>query len=115
VPISAVVRAEDNELLARQAGADNVINPVRFTGLLLAGSAEGSHIAGYMADLASVSGQVQLVERTATPAEVGQPLDALPGKGLRIYRGGQAIGFWEEGARRIEAGDTIVEIVPAAR
>lgn len=115
VPISAVVRAEDNELLARQAGADNVINPVRFTGLLLAGSAEGSHIAGYMADLASVSGQVQLVERTATPAEVGQPLDALPGKGLRIYRGGQAIGFWEEGARRIEAGDTIVEIVPTAR
>ena len=45
VPISVVVRAADNELLARQAGADNVINPVRFTGLLLAGSARGAHIA----------------------------------------------------------------------
>src|SRR5690606_18407845 len=63
VPISVVVRAADNELLARQAGANNVINPVRFTGLLLAGSAQGAHIADYMADLASVSGRVQLVER----------------------------------------------------
>ena len=41
VPISVVVRADDNELLARQAGANNVINPVRFTGLLLAGSVKG--------------------------------------------------------------------------
>lgn len=114
VPISAVVRAEDNELLARQAGADNVINPVRFTGLLLAGSAQGSHIAGYLADLASVSGQVQLVEREARSADVGRPLAALAGRGLRIYRRGVAIGFWEEGARCIEPGDVIVEIIPTA-
>ncbi len=116
VPISAVVRAEDNELLAKQAGADNVINPVRFTGLLLAGSAQGSHIADYMADLASVSGKVQLVERPATAEEVGQPLDACGhGRALRIYRGGLAIGFWEDAAKRIEAGDVIVEIIPTAR
>ena len=115
VPISAVVRAEDNELLARQAGADNVINPVRFTGLLLAGSAQGTHIADYMADLASVSGKVQLVERTVTAAEVGKPIDACGhGRALRIYRGGEAIGFWEEGARRVEPGDIIVEIIPTA-
>jgi len=113
VPISAVVRADDNELLARQAGADNVINPVRFTGLLLAGSAQGSHIADYLADLASVSGRVQLVERPVTADEVGLPLDAVgSGRGLRIYRKGAAIGFWEEGAALLERGDTIVEIVP---
>ena len=114
VPISVVVRAEDNEILARQAGADNVINPVRFTGLLLAGSAEGTHLADYVADLASVSGRVQLVERPAADAEIGRSLDELTtgGRGLRIYRAETAIGFWEEGARRIEAGDIIVEIVP---
>ena len=113
VPISAVVRAEDNELLARQAGADNVINPVRFTGHLLAGSAQGSHIADYLADLASVAGRVQLVERTITPEEAGLPLDAVgSGRGLRIYRGRTAIGFWEEGASRLEPGDIIVEIIP---
>lgn len=113
VPISAVVRAEDNEILARQAGADNVINPVRFTGLLLAGSAEGKHIADYLADLASVSGRVQLVERLVDEAEVGRSLDDLVtgGKGLRIYRGGEAIGFWEDRAQQLQRGDLVVEIL----
>lgn len=116
VPISVVVRAEDNETLARQAGADNVINPVRFTGHLLAGSAQGSHIADYLADLASVSGRVQLVERPASPEEVGRSIDSLTsgGRGLRIYRNGEAIGFWEPAAQRIERGDVIVEIRPTA-
>src|SRR3546814_19191690 len=36
VPISVVIRTQDNELLARQAGENNVINPVSFNGLLLA-------------------------------------------------------------------------------
>ena len=111
VPITAVVRADDNELLARQAGADNVINPVRFTGLLLAGSAEGKHISDYLSDLASVTGRVQLVERKVAPGEVGQPLERIAtGKGLRIYRGDRAIGFWEPDANALEAGDVIVEI-----
>lgn len=112
VPITAVVRADDNENLAKQAGADNVINPVRFTGLLLAGSAEGKHISEYLSDLASVSGRVQLFERKAGPEDVGKRLEDVvgEGKGLRIYRGGSAIGFWEEGAKRIETGDVIVEI-----
>jgi voltage-gated potassium channel len=109
VPIS--VRAEDNESLAVQAGADNVINPVRFTGLLLAGSAQGSHIADYLADLASAQGRVQLIERLAEPQEVGRPIEAdQASRLLRIYRRGRAIGFWEEDAQRIEPGDQIVEI-----
>lgn len=116
VPISVVVRAEDNESLAKQAGADNVINPVRFTGHLLAGSAKGSHIADYLADLASISGQVHLVERPASPEEVGLSIDSLTtgGRGLRIYRSGREIGFWEAAAQRIERGDVIVEIRPTA-
>ena len=112
VPISVVVRAADNELLARQAGADNVINPVRFTGLLLAGSAQGSHIADYMADLASVGGRVQLIERPVLSEEIGRSIDQLAtnGRGLRIYRGEEALGYWEAGP--LEAGDVIVEIQP---
>jgi len=116
VPISVVVRADDNELLARQAGANNVINPVRFTGLLLAGSAKGTHIADYLADLASVSGRVQLVERVISAEEQGRPLADLKsgGRGLRVYRNGRAIGFWEEECQSLQAGDVIVEIVPTA-
>lgn len=114
VPISVVIRASDNELLARQAGADNVINPVRFTGLLLAGSAQGSHIADYMIDLASVGGRVQLVERAVRPEEVGKSIDKLAsgGRGLRIYRGEEAIGYWE--ADPLQAGDVVVEVLPTA-
>ena len=116
VPITAVVRANDNELLARQAGANNVINPVRFTGLLLAGSAQGEHVADYLADLASVEGRVQLVERPVAPDEVGKPLSQLAtgGRGLRLYRDGTAYGFWEPEAALLEAGDTVVEIRPTS-
>ncbi|MEE4153504.1 MAG: potassium channel family protein [Erythrobacter sp.] len=115
VPISVVVRADDNELLARQAGANNVINPVRFTGLLLAGSAHGAHIADYLADLASVSGRVQLVERVVEEDECGCAISELRtgGRGLRVYRGGRAIGFWEDECQSLEKGDVIVEIVPS--
>tara|TARA_A100001391_G_scaffold23304_1_gene12779 strand:+ start:8181 stop:9245 length:1065 start_codon:yes stop_codon:yes gene_type:complete len=116
VPISVVVRADDNELLARQAGADKVINPVRFTGLLLAGSARGAHIAEYLADLASVTGRVQLVERPVMPEEIGKSLSALAtgGRGMRIYRNGRACGFWEPEAEALQAGDVVVEILPSA-
>ena len=114
VPISVVVRANDNELLARQAGANNVINPVRFTGLLLAGSAKGAHISDYLADLASVTGRVQLVERVVEEAECGCSISDLKsgGRGLRIYRNGRAIGYWEDECQSLEPGDVVVEIVP---
>jgi voltage-gated potassium channel len=113
VPISVVVRAQDNELLARQAGANNVINPVSFTGLLLAGSAQGAHVADYMADLASVDGRVQLRERPVTADEVGRSIDNLAseGRGLRVYRGGIPYGFWEPEAQTLAPGDLIVEVV----
>ena len=116
VPISVVVRADDNELLARQAGANNVINPVRFTGLLLAGSAKGAHIADYLADLASVTGRVQLVERVVKEEECGSSISDLTsgGRGLRIYRNGRAIGYWEDECESLQPGDVIVEIVPSS-
>jgi voltage-gated potassium channel len=116
VPISVVVRAEDNEVLAHQAGANNVINPVRFTGLLLAGSVKGAHIADYLADLASVEGRVQLVERVVTAEECGRSITDLTsgGQGLRVYRQGRAIGFWEPECQTLQPGDVVVEIVPTA-
>ncbi|OYZ42941.1 MAG: potassium transporter TrkA [Novosphingobium sp. 16-62-11] len=116
VPISTVVRAADNEVLARQAGADTVINPVRFTGLLMAGSAHGAHVADYLTDLASIEGRVQLVERQVSAEEVGKPLSALTsGRGLRIFREGRTIGFWESEATNLHTGDIIVEIAPTSK
>jgi voltage-gated potassium channel len=112
LPISIVVRNEDNELPARQAGATTVINPVSFAGLLLAGSTTGPHIADYMADLAASGGRVKLNERAVMPQEIGAPLTAIAtGLGVRIYRQDRPIGFWEDGAKTLETGDKIVEIV----
>ena len=113
--ISVAVRNEDNETLARQAGATTVINPVSFAGLLLAGSTHGEHIADYIADLASSSGRVRLAERIVTEEECGKPLTALAkGLGVRVYRGGKPYGFWEPEAQSLLPGDSIVEILPTA-
>lgn len=113
IPISVVVRSEDNEAIAHQAGADTVINPASFAGLLLAGSTHGTHIADYVADLAATGGRVVLRERAITADEVGRPLSTLAtGLGHRIYRGDSVYGFWEPEAARLEAGDTIIEVVP---
>jgi voltage-gated potassium channel len=115
VPLSVVIRNEDNEPLARQAGATTVINPVSFAGLLLAGSTHGAHIADYLADLAGTSGRVKLAEREVTPDEIGKPLSRVTtGLAVRIYRQEQPIGFWETGAGALQAGDVIVEIVPSS-
>jgi voltage-gated potassium channel len=114
--ISVAVRNEDNELLARQAGASTVINPVSFAGLLLAGSTAGAHIADYIADLASSSGRVRLAERVVRDEECGQPLSAVAsGLGVRIYRDGRPYGFWEPEAQSLRPGDCVVEILPTAR
>lgn len=110
--ISTVVKAEDNELPARAAGATTVINPVSFAGLLLANSCRSQHIADYMMDLASIDGPVALHERTVTAAEAGQPLATIStGIGLRLYRGGRAFGFFTEEAKALQAGDLIVEVI----
>jgi voltage-gated potassium channel len=115
VPIRTVIKNRDNEPLARTAGADTVINPASFAGLLLAGACHGPHIADYMADLAASDGRVSLAERNVQPDELGKPLSAITtGLGVRIYRAGQPIGFWEPGAQTLIAGDQIVEIVPGA-
>lgn len=114
LPISVSVRASDNELLARQAGATTVINPVSFAGLLLAGSCEGAKISDYIGDLASATGRVKLVQRNITENEVGLAMNDVvrEGLGVRIYRGNDVYGFWEPESKKLEAGDIVVEIIP---
>ena len=116
LPISVSVKASDNELLARQAGATTVINPVSFAGLLLAGSCEGAKISDYLSDLASATGRVKLIQRAIADNEVGMAMNDIvkEGLGVRIYRGNDVYGFWEPEAKAMEAGDIIVEIIPGS-
>lgn len=115
VRISIAVNEEDNETPARRAGADVVVNPLDFAGLLLATTHGGQHIADYLADLASMKGKVRLIERDVQPDEIGKPLkDVSEGLGLRIIRQGTAYGFWRPQVQQLEAGDVIMEITPTA-
>lgn len=109
--ISVAVNAEDNEIPAKRAGADVVVNPLDFAGLLLATTHGGQHIADYLADLASRQGRVQLIERDVKPDEIGKALkDISDGLGLRIIRGGTAYGFWRPQVEKLQEGDIIMEI-----
>jgi voltage-gated potassium channel len=113
--ISLAINEEDNEVPAKRAGADIVVNPLDFAGLLLATSHTGQHIADYLADLASRRGKVQMVEREITPDEVGKRLKDLDGGlGLRIIRDGTPDGFWRPQAEKLEAGDHVMQIRPTA-
>ena len=111
--ISVAVNAEDNEIPAKRAGADVVVNPLDFAGLLLATTHGGQHIADYIADLASREGRVQLIERDVKPDEVGKSLKEISdGLGLRIIRDGTPYGFWRPQVEKLESGDIIMEICP---
>ena len=113
VRISIAVNRQDNEVAARLAGADVVVNPFDFAGLLLATTHAGQHIADYLADLATMGGRVRLVERDIRPEEVGKALkDLSEGLGLRIIRDGTPYGFWRPQVQKLEAGDIIMEIIP---
>ena len=112
VKISVTIRVGDNEDIARQAGADTVINPVNFAGLLLASSLQGPHRAEYLADLASTVGRVMLRERLAEPDEVGKALwEICTGQAVRVIRNGIPHGPRDPAFEMIEPGDRILEII----
>ncbi len=111
--ISVAVNQQDNEEPARLAGANVVVNPFDFAGLLLATSHGGQHIADYLVDLASHEGKVQMIEREVLPAEVGKSLRELKGAvALRVIRKGKPYGFWRTQAQKLRDGDVIMEIRP---
>ena len=113
VRISLAINQQDNEVPAKRAGADVVVNPLDFAGLLLATTHAGYHIADYLADLATMKGRVRLVERNVEPEEIGKALgDLNDGLGLRIIRDGKPYGFWRPQVQELQEGDIIMEIRP---
>ena len=116
IRIAVAVRNADNEDLAHQAGANVVVNPVSFTGLLLAASSHGEHLADYLRDLATARGDVRLRERDVRADEVGKLLKEVSGgRAVRLYRGAKFLSPWDSAAPQIQAGDRILELVPSAR
>ena len=110
--ISVTMRNSENEDIARQAGADTVVNPVSFAGLLLASSLQGPHRADYLADLASTEGRVILRERLVEPGEVGKSaMEICTGQAVRLIRDGEPHNPRDPAFQKLAAGDRILEIV----
>jgi voltage-gated potassium channel len=115
VKISVTIRESDNEDIAKQAGADTVINPVSFSGLLLASSLQGPYRADYIADLATSAGAVELRERIVQPNEIGRTLlEICTGQPVRLIRDGKAQAATEASSQRLQPGDRILEIIDSA-
>jgi len=112
VKISVTIRETDNEDIAKQAGADTVINPVRFSGLLLASSLEGPHRADYLADLVTSEGNIMLRERIIGEDEAGRaPHEICTGQVVRLVRDGRAYPAGDPAFQSLRSGDRILEIV----
>jgi voltage-gated potassium channel len=115
IKISVTIRESDNEDIAKQAGADTVINPVSFSGLLLASSLAGPHRADYLSDLATSEGSVMLRERIVGEDEAGQaPHQLCSGQVVRLIRDGRAHSATDPAFQSLRAGDRILEIVDSA-
>ena len=112
--ISVTIRTSDNEEIAKHAGADTVVNPVNFAGLLLASSLQGPHRTEYLADLASTEGRVMLRERLVEPEEIGRSTwEICTGQAVRIIRNGRPHGPRDPAFEMLQAGDRILEIIDA--
>ncbi len=112
VKISVTVRSSENEDIARQAGADTVVNPVSFAGLLLASSLQGPYRAEYLTDLASTDGRVMLRERVIESDEIGRSMaEICTGQAVRLIRAGETHGPGDPVVHKLQAGDRILEII----
>lgn len=112
VRLVAMVQEEENEKLVRQSGADATVMPSKVGGILMADSVDTSNLAGYVMDLITAGGRVTLVERDARPEDVGRTPREIPeGLCVRVLRGKEIFGFWEQDVR-VQTGDRLVVIAP---
>jgi voltage-gated potassium channel len=113
--IVAIVMEDENVKLMRSAGANVTVMPSQAGGYLLAEAVGNNYLTDYVLDLLTTDGRVALVERVASPEEVGKSMRDLEcGLVVRLYRGGEPIGFWETERNIIERDDLLLLIEPSA-
>jgi voltage-gated potassium channel len=108
------IAAIENELLARDAGATIIVNPVSFGGQLLAQCTTGPHVAEYVTDLVTRAGRMEMRERAVRAEEIGiSSRDAAGSQIVRIYRDKKVIEVAKAPGERLMAGDWVIELVEA--
>lgn len=113
VRLIANVSEPENIKLVKAGGADVVVSPPHFGGVLMADAVESRSTVDFVSELLSYRGSYQLVERDPRPGEIGRDARDIPGVlVVEVRRGGRRLGLWNERNLRIELGDRLLAIDP---
>ena len=109
--IIARVNEQENTRLVRSSGADVIVSPPRFGGVLMADAVESHGTVDFVTELMSFRGDYQLQERAPLPQEIGRAARDVEGTVvLEVRRGGRRIGCWVDKSVVIEAADRLLVI-----
>jgi voltage-gated potassium channel len=101
----------ENIKLVKAGGADVVVSPPRFGGVLMADAVDSHTTVDFVSELLTYRGSYQLVEREARPQAIGRsPLEIDGVLIVEVRRAGRRIGLWDEKNVRVEAGDRVLAI-----
>ncbi len=107
--IVSAVREAENVHLLRESGANSVITSSGAAGRLLGIATHSPTTVRVLEDLLEAGSGIDIVERPASPEEIGangaRPRDQLL---VAVIRGDEVIGFDDERAERIEEGDRVL-------
>lgn len=110
--ITAAVRESENEPLLRQSGADHVVVSSDAAGRLLGLATIDPGAGLVMSELLDPRRGLDLIERSASRAEVGRPAsDARPGV-IAVLRAGRVLSL--DGAGSVQDGDRLVLVAASA-
>ena len=107
----ANVSEPENVKLVKAGGADAIVSPPSFGGVLMADAVASQTTVDFLSELMTYRGSYQLVERAARPEEVGHSPFEIDGVLIvEVRRDGRRIGLWNEKNLRVEAGDRVLAI-----
>ena len=108
IAIISAVREAENETLLRQCGAGQVVVSSAAAGRLLGLSTMDAGVGLFLAELLERGRSLDLTERLADAAEIGQSArQAVPGA-VAVLRAGRVIGADDPQAAELRDGDRIV-------
>jgi voltage-gated potassium channel len=110
--VVGAVREDENAHLLHESGANSVITSSSAAGRLLGLATTTPDIAQVLEDLLSVGAGLDIVQRPIADDEVG-PLEERRSRNPVVAGtgGGELLRFDDPRAARLEAGDTLVEVV----
>lgn len=113
--VVVAVREHQNVPLLKQSGATSVVTSSETVGRLLGLSAIGPDLGAIIQDLLTGGEGLEVHQRQALPAEVGQSPSAVVGERvIGIVRNDTLRRFYDSTVARIETGDQLIVIRKAA-